>query len=188
MLDVEYCQKIFNLQYSIFNIKNMKPQVGIIMGSDSDLSIMEEAKKVLDEFGIVSEMKILSAHRTPSLTAEYVSSAEKNGLKVIIAGAGMANHLAGAAAAHTILPVIGVPLDGSPLKGIDSLLSTVQMPGGVPVACVAIGKTGARNAGFLAAEILSLSDVKIKEKLIKHRQETKAAVIKKNENLGKGQK
>lgn len=161
----------------------MKATVGIILGSESDLTIMEEAKKILEDLGILSEIKILSAHRTPGLTAEYVKGAAQRGIKVIIAGAGMANHLAGAAAAHTLLPVIGVPLDGSPLKGLDALLSTVQMPAGVPVACMAIGKAGAKNAGFLAAQILALSDKKIAEKLVKARKDAEAAVVEKNQNL-----
>ena len=161
----------------------MKPQVGILMGSDSDLPVMEEAKKILAKFGIVSEVNILSAHRTPELTADYVKAAAGRGIRVLIAGAGMANHLAGAAAAHTILPVIGVPLDSSSLKGIDALLSTVQMPPGVPVACVAIGASGAKNAGYLAAQILGLSDKKIAEKLVNARIEAQAVVVEKNKKL-----
>lgn len=164
----------------------MKPQVGIIMGSESDLPVMEEAKRILDDFDIGSEVKILSAHRTPELTREYISKAGGRGLRVIIAGAGMANHLAGAAAAHTILPVIGVPLEGSPLHGLDSLLSTVQMPAGVPVACVAIGKAGAKNAAFLAAEILALNNKKIAGKLIEYRKKNQKAIEKKNRELEKG--
>lgn len=156
------------------------------MGSETDLSVMEEAKRILDDFNIGSEVKILSAHRTPALTSEYISRASQRGLKVIIAGAGMANHLAGAAAAHTILPVIGVPLEGGALHGLDSLLSTVQMPAGVPVACVAIGKAGAKNAAFLAAEILALTDKKIAGKLIEYRKKNQKAIEKKNRELEKG--
>lgn len=161
----------------------MKPQVGIIMGSESDLPVMEEAKKILEQFGVGSDIKILSAHRTPELTADYVKAAAGNGIKVIIAGAGMANHLAGAAAANTVLPVIGVPLNASALEGIDSLLSTVQMPAGVPVACVAIGKSGAKNAGYLAAQILALSDKKIADKLVQMRRDAQAVVVEKNKKL-----
>lgn len=153
------------------------------MGSESDLPVMEEAKKILEQFGVGSDIKILSAHRTPELTAEYVKAAAGNGIKVIIAGAGMANHLAGAAAANTVLPVIGVPLNASALEGIDSLLSTVQMPPGVPVACVAIGKSGAKNAGYLAAQILALSDKKIADKLVQMRKDAAAVVVEKNKKL-----
>jgi phosphoribosylaminoimidazole carboxylase PurE protein len=124
-----------------------KPVVGILMGSDSDLPVMEEAAKVLKVFGIPFEMTVSSAHRTPRRTASYARGAERRGIKVIIAGAGHAAHLAGFIAAETTLPVIGVPIESSSLKGLDSLLSTVQMPGGVPVASMAIGKSGAKNAG-----------------------------------------
>jgi phosphoribosylaminoimidazole carboxylase PurE protein len=123
-----------------------KPVVGILMGSDSDLPVMEEAAKVLKVFGIPFEMTVSSAHRTPRRTASYARGAERRGIKVIIAGAGHAAHLAGFIAAETTLPVIGVPIESSSLKGLDSLLSTVQMPGGVPVASMAIGKSGAKNA------------------------------------------
>lgn len=161
----------------------MNPKVGIVMGSESDLPVMEEAEKVLKEIGIETEVKILSAHRTPDLAADFSKTAHKKGFKVIIAGAGMANHLAGAMAANTVLPVIGVPLDGSPLNGLDALLSTVQMPGGVPVACVAIGKAGAKNAGYLAAQILALSDSNIFEKLVTWRKQMATSVIEKNNQL-----
>jgi phosphoribosylaminoimidazole carboxylase PurE protein len=127
-----------------------KPVVGILMGSDSDLPVMEEAAKVLKVFGIPFEIKISSAHRTPKRTAGYARGAERRGIKVIIAGAGHAAHLAGFIAAETTLPVIGVPIESSSLKGLDSLLSTVQMPGGVPVASMAIGKSGAKNAKVIA--------------------------------------
>lgn len=163
----------------------MKPQVGIVMGSDSDLATMEEAGSILEKFEIEYEMKILSAHRTPELAAEYAKTAADRGIRVIIAGAGMANHLGGAMAAHTILPVIGVPLDASPLKGLDALMSTVQMPAGVPVACVAVGKAGAKNGGFLAAQILALSDEKLQLKLQKTREENKKKIIDKNKELEK---
>ncbi len=161
----------------------MKTQVGIVMGSESDLATMEEAAKILKEFGIESETQILSAHRTPDLAAEYSKTAVARGLKIIIAGAGMANHLAGAMAAHTVLPIIGVPLDGSPLNGFDALMSTVQMPPGVPVACVAVGKAGAKNAGYLAAQILALGDEKIQSKLLEQRKKTTEAIKEKNKNL-----
>jgi phosphoribosylaminoimidazole carboxylase PurE protein len=138
-----------------------KAVVGILMGSDSDLPVMQEAAAMLQEFGIDHEMTIASAHRTPKKVLEYSQSAEKRGLKVIIAGAGWAAHLAGVVASQTTLPVIGVPIDSSPLKGLDALLATVQMPGGVPVATMSLGKSGAKNAGIFAAQILASSDVKI---------------------------
>lgn len=134
-----------------------KPKVAILMGSDSDLEVMREAEKRLDYFGIPHETRILSAHRSPLQTQKYAASASKRGLEVIIVGAGAAAHLAGAVAAHTTLPVIGVPIDSSSLKGLDALLSTVQMPAGVPVAVMAVDKPGATNAGIFAAEILATS-------------------------------
>ena len=142
-----------------------KHKVAIIMGSDSDLPTMSEAQKVLEEYGVDCEVKILSAHRSPDDTAQFAKSARKNGFSVIIAGAGAAAHLAGVVASHTTLPVIGVPMESSELKGIDSLLSTVQMPSGVPVATVAIGRAGAKNAGILALEILGVADKTIEKKL-----------------------
>lgn len=141
------------------------PEVGIVMGSDSDFEIMEEAASVLEQFDIPFEMTIASAHRSPKRAAEFATSARKRGIKVIIAGAGHAAHLAGTMAAFTSIPIIGVPIDSSCLKGFDSLLSTVQMPPGVPVATVSIGKPGARNAGILAAQILALSDSKLAKTL-----------------------
>lgn len=141
------------------------PKVGIVMGSDSDLEIMKEAALVLKQFDIPFEMTIASAHRSPKRAAEFASSARKRGIKVIIAGAGHAAHLAGTMAALTAIPIIGVPIDSSCLKGFDSLLSTVQMPPGVPVATVSIGKPGAKNAGILAAQILALSDSRLAETL-----------------------
>lgn len=164
-------------------MNNLHPLVGIVMGSESDLSVMEESSKILSEFGVSSETNILSAHRTPDLAEEYSKTAQKRGIKVIIAGAGMANHLAGAMAAHSVLPVIGVPLEGSPLNGLDSLLSTVQMPPGVPVACVSLGKAGAKNAAYLALQILALSDKELWVRLVKSRKEIEGALIKKNEEL-----
>ena len=136
--------------------ENMKPKVLIVMGSDSDLLIMEDAEKVLKEFKIPYDITIASAHRSPKRTVKLTAEAEKKGIGVIIAGAGSAAHLAGVIAAHTILPVIGVPIDSSPLKGVDALFSTVQMPPGIPVATVAIN--GAKNAGILAAQIIGTGD------------------------------
>ncbi|MFQ5840269.1 MAG: 5-(carboxyamino)imidazole ribonucleotide mutase [Candidatus Methylomirabilales bacterium] len=147
------------------NREPQKPTVGIVMGSDSDLPIMEETAKVLARFGIAYELRICSAHRSPGRAIEYAQTAESRGLKVIIAGAGGAAHLAGILAAETVLPVIGVPIDSSPLHGFDALLSTAQMPGGVPVATMAVGKAGAKNAGVLAAEILAISDPKLNGQL-----------------------
>ncbi|HLA50982.1 MAG TPA: 5-(carboxyamino)imidazole ribonucleotide mutase [Thermodesulfobacteriota bacterium] len=149
-----------------------KPLVGILMGSDSDLPIMEEAAKVLKEFDIPYEITISSAHRSPKRTSDYAKNAADRGIKIIIAGAGSAAHLAGFIAAETILPVIGVPIDSSSLKGMDALLSTVQMPGGVPVAAMAIGKAGAKNAGIFAAQILATSakDIQAKLKAYKEKQ------------------
>jgi phosphoribosylaminoimidazole carboxylase PurE protein len=135
------------------------------MGSESDMEVMQLTAKVLEDLGVPCEVSILSAHRTPALVQEYSSSAADRGLKVLIAGAGLAAHLAGAVAAHTILPVIGVPLASGPLNGMDALLSTVQMPKGVPVATMAIGSHGARNAGLLAAQILALGDAGLAQKL-----------------------
>jgi phosphoribosylaminoimidazole carboxylase PurE protein len=132
--------------------------VGILMGSESDRGTMDKTAEVLRDLDISFEMNVMSAHRTPDDVAEYARSASDRGLRVLIAGAGLAAHLAGALAANTILPVIGVPLDAGPLNGMDSLLSTVQMPKGIPVATVAIGSHGARNAAYLAAEILALGD------------------------------
>lgn len=147
----------------------MKPKVFILMGSDSDLPIMEEACNVLGEFGIPYVMTIASAHRTPERTRKLVKDAEKSGVDVIIAGAGMAAHLPGVIASFTTLPVIGVPLDASPLNGMDALLSMVQMPPGIPVATVSIGKSGAKNAGILAAQIIARKDKAIAKKLVEHR-------------------
>ena len=141
------------------------PQVGIVMGSDSDLDIMNEAAAILKKFNIPYEMTVASAHRSPQRAAEFAGSALKRGLKVIIAGAGHAAHLAGVLAAHTSLPVIGVPIDSSCLQGLDALLATVQMPPGIPVATMAIGKPGARNAGILAAQIIATGDPELSTRL-----------------------
>lgn len=145
--------------------KTEKPVVGIVMGSDSDYPVMEESVKILDHFSIAHEVLVASAHRSPDLTKKYIRDAEKRGIKVLIAGAGGAAHLAGVMAAECILPVIGVPVASSSLQGFDSLLSTVQMPSGIPVATMAIGKAGAKNAGVLAAQIIALNDKKLTDKL-----------------------
>jgi 5-(carboxyamino)imidazole ribonucleotide mutase len=160
-----------------------KPLVGIIMGSDSDLPVMSAAAQICEEFGITFELDIVSAHRTPAKLVEYASSAEQRGLKVIIAGAGGAAHLPGMVASETVLPVIGVPVKGSSLEGMDSLLSIVQMPGGVPVATVAIN--GAKNAGILAAQIIGSSDSVLREKIGQYKSEMKAQVDAKSEKLQK---
>ncbi len=159
------------------------PQVGIIMGSDSDLKIMEQSALILKKFGISYEMTVASAHRSPKRAADFATGAKKRGMKVIIAGAGMAAHLAGVLAAHTTLPVIGVPVDASPLGGLDSLLSTVQMPPGIPVATVAIGKPGARNAGVLAAQIIAVSDPAVEKMLEDFKTEMAEQVEKKAKKL-----
>ncbi|MDP2690398.1 MAG: 5-(carboxyamino)imidazole ribonucleotide mutase [Deltaproteobacteria bacterium] len=160
-----------------------KPVVGILMGSDSDLPVMQEAADMLKKFGIPYEMTVSSAHRTPGRTSRYARGAEKRGIRIIIAGAGNAAHLAGFIAAETTLPVIGVPVDSGSLKGLDALLSTVQMPGGVPVASMAIGKAGARNAGVFAAEVLSLSDDGLKKRLKDYRKEMARQVEKKAKSI-----
>jgi phosphoribosylamine--glycine ligase len=158
---------------------SMPADVGIVMGSDSDLPIMKETAAVLEQFGISYEMTIASAHRSPGRAAEFAASAKQRGIKVIIAGAGHAAHLAGAMAAHTCLPVIGVPIDSSCLQGLDALLSTVQMPPGVPVAVVSIGKPGAKNAGILAAQILSISNPELTARMEAHKKEMADGVEKK---------
>ncbi|ALC17689.1 phosphoribosylaminoimidazole carboxylase PurE [Desulfuromonas soudanensis] len=142
-----------------------KPQVGILMGSDNDFDIMAEAARALKEFGVSWEMTVTSAHRSPEKTAKYVRSARDRGLKVLIAGAGAAAHLAGVVAAETTLPVVAVPIDATALRGLDALLAMVQMPAGIPVATMAIGKAGARNAGLFAVQILSLGDAELAGKL-----------------------
>ena len=159
------------------------PKVAILMGSDSDLEVMKEAAAALREFGVDSEMQVLSAHRSPELVREFVASAKDKGFKVIIAGAGGAAHLAGVAAAHTTLPVIGVPINSTPLNGLDSLLATVQMPSGIPVATVAVGKSGARNAGVLAVQMLALSDPALSQKLVDFKKRLVDGVREKNEKL-----
>ncbi|MBU0477298.1 5-(carboxyamino)imidazole ribonucleotide mutase [bacterium] len=156
--------------------------VGIVMGSDSDLPVMQETANIFDKFGIVYEINIISAHRTPQRAHEYASSAEERGLEVIIAGAGGAAHLAGVIASLTPLPVIGVPMQTQLSGGLDSLLSIVQMPSGVPVATVAVGKAGAKNAGILAAQILGVKFSEIKEKVKEYKKEIAESVKAKNEN------
>jgi phosphoribosylaminoimidazole carboxylase PurE protein len=157
-----------------------QPQVLILMGSDSDLPVMKEALQVLKQFGVPCEVEIASAHRSPERVAEVARGAAGRGLKVLIAGAGMANHLAGALAAHTTLPVIAVPLAVAPLNGFDALLSSVQMPPGVPVATVAVGAAGARNAALLAVQMLALSDDGLRRKLLDYKEEMVRAVEKRN--------
>ena len=154
-----------------------KPKVGILMGSPSDAGVMREAAAVLKRFKVPHEMKVLSAHRTPEETARYVRSAEDRGIQVLIAGAGFAAHLAGTVAAHSPLPVIGVPVDSSPLQGLDSLLATVQMPKGVPVACMSIGKAGAVNAALFAIQILSRSDAALARQFVSHRDKMRKEVL-----------
>ncbi|MDO9465097.1 MAG: 5-(carboxyamino)imidazole ribonucleotide mutase [bacterium] len=160
-----------------------KAQVGIVIGSISDREYIMETCKILDFFDIQYELTICSAHRTPAKAAEYAKNAAKNGLEIIIAGAGAAAHLGGVLASHTLLPVIGVPIPSSELKGVDALYSTVQMPGGIPVATMAIGKSGAKNAGILAAEILALKNPSITKKLKEYRKELADKVEKDNKKL-----
>lgn len=159
------------------------PLVGILMGSDSDLPTMQEAGKILEEFAVPFELRICSAHRTPDRLARYAREAEGRGLRVLIAGAGGAAHLAGVLAAHVTLPVIGVPIESGALGGLDALLSTVQMPGGIPVACMAIGRAGARNAALLAVEILALGDPQLKRKLADYRARMVADVAGKDRQI-----
>ena len=168
------------------NKKGRNPLVGIVMGSDSDLPVMEEAEKVLNQFQVPYEVTISSAHRSPDRTHRYAISAEERGLKVIIVGAGAAAHLAGVIASETILPVIGVPIDSSPLKGMDSLLSTVQMPGGIPVATMSIGRAGARNAAILAVQILSLNSPQMREALKGYKKRLEQEVEEKAKRIEKG--
>src|SRR5438552_11426267 len=161
----------------------MNPLVSIVMGSDSDLEVMREAGKALEEFGIAYEIDVTSAHRAPRKTSEFARNAAGRGIKVIIAGAGGAAHLAGVIAAETTLPVIGVPIPSSSLQGLDSLLATVQMPAGIPVATVAIGKAGATNAGILAAQILALSNANLGKKLDQHKEQLANSVEEKSRRL-----
>jgi phosphoribosylaminoimidazole carboxylase PurE protein len=159
------------------------PLVSIVMGSDSDLEIMNEAAKALEDFGISYEIDVTSAHRSPARTAEFARNAASRGVKVIIAGAGGAAHLAGVIAAETTLPVIGVPIPSTPLNGMDSLLAIVQMPAGIPVATVAIGKPGATNAGILAAQIIGLGSTSVAGKLKKLKEKLVKSVEEKSQKL-----
>jgi len=153
-----------------------RPRVAILMGSKNDWDVMKAAEQALSELGIESDPRVISAHRTPERLVRYLADAEQNGIEVIIAGAGAAAHLAGVTAAHTLLPVLGVPIGSSELKGLDALLSTVQMPGGIPVATFAIGTSGAKNAGLFAAAILARQDESLRARLVKFREAQSAAV------------
>ncbi len=166
----------------------IQPLVGIVMGSDSDLEVMTEAASSLEALGIHYEMTVSSAHRSPERTRRYAKSAAARGLEVIIAGAGGAAHLAGVLASHTVVPVIGVPIPSSPLGGLDSLLSTAQMPGGIPVATMAIGKPGAKNAGIMAAQMLSLKHPDIRDRLERYRDQIKGELRRKDKTIRKFQK
>ena len=162
-----------------------KVKVGILMGSDSDLPIMKECGKILEAHGIAHELKILSAHRTPAETTRYVKGAPARGIQVLIAGAGGAAHLAGAVAAHSVVPVIGVPLEGTIFKGTDAYLATLQMPPGVPVATVSVGKWGAKNAAYLAIQILALSDKRLNKAYQQWKKTMRAGVLAKDKKLQK---
>ncbi|MFQ5417422.1 MAG: 5-(carboxyamino)imidazole ribonucleotide mutase [Myxococcota bacterium] len=151
-------------------------RVAHIMGSKNDWETMQPAQDALEKLGVACDVRVISAHRTPDRLTEYLAGAEEDGIEVIIAGAGGAAHLAGVAAAHTLLPVLGVPVDSSALQGLDALLATVQMPGGIPVATFAIGKAGAKNAGLFAGAILARGDASVREKLVKFREAQSAAV------------
>ncbi|MBI3314114.1 MAG: 5-(carboxyamino)imidazole ribonucleotide mutase [Candidatus Omnitrophica bacterium] len=153
------------------------------MGSDSDLEIMKEAADALNEFQVANDIQVLSAHRSPELVSEFASKARDNGYKVIICGAGGAAHLAGVVAAHTTLPVIGVPISATALAGFDALLATAQMPAGIPVATVAVGKPGARNAGLLAVQMLAISDADLAKKFLQFKQKLVESVREKNKKL-----
>jgi 5-(carboxyamino)imidazole ribonucleotide mutase len=155
-----------------------KPLVGVLMGSRSDWEVMKSASDMLGLFGVAHECRVLSAHRTPGATVEYVGAAESRGLEVLIAAAGGAAHLAGVVAAHTLLPVLGVPMESQSLRGLDSLLSTVQMPAGIPVGTLAIGKPGATNAALLAVAILVRGRPELRQKLAVFREEQTAKVLK----------
>ena len=157
--------------------------IGIVMGSDSDMGVMQGAADVLKDFGVAFEITVASAHRSPQRAAGWASTASERGIKVIIAGAGHAAHLAGAMAAHSSLPIIGVPIDSSCLQGMDALLATVQMPPGIPVATMAIGKPGARNAGILAVQILALADADLAERLQEYKKDMAAKVEEKAKKL-----
>jgi len=163
--------------------ENQQPLVGIVMGSDTDLPIMTETALMLKKFGMPFEIEITSAHRSPARTSEYARTAVTRGLKVIIVGAGGASHLAGVIAAETTLPVIGVPMATTTLAGLDALLSTVQMPSGVPVACTAIGKPGAINAAIFAVEIIATADPELARKLTEYKEQLARSVADKSEKV-----
>ncbi len=164
-------------------MSDQKPLVGILMGSDNDYEVMVEAARALNKFGVAFEMTVSSAHRSPERTARYAREAQARGLRVLIVGAGAAAHLAGVVAAETTLPVIGVPIDASSLKGLDALLSTVQMPAGIPVATMALGKAGARNAGIFAVQILATGDAGLSLRLQDFKGELAEAVEARAESL-----
>ena len=157
--------------------------VAVLMGSESDWPVMQSTTTLLNDLGIDFEVRVTSAHRTPQATQEFVQDAESRGCRVFVCAAGMAAHLAGAVAAHTVRPVIGVPIDSGPLQGFDALLSTVQMPGGIPVATVAVGKAGAKNAAYLAAQILATSDAQLHSKLDADRASNRDKVAQQNESV-----
>jgi len=158
-------------------------EVAVIMGSDSDLPVVEAAFPIFDKFGINYTKNVMSAHRTPHDVIEFIKNSENNGCKVFIAAAGMAAHLAGALAAHTVRPVIGIPIESGGMGGIDSLLSTVMMPPGVPVATVAVGKSGAKNSAILAIQILATSNDELQQKLVNFKEDMKNEVLEKNSKL-----
>lgn len=164
-------------------MNNSETFVAVLMGSDSDLPVMQSTLEILDDFDIRFEVKITSAHRTPAATHAYVLDAEQRGAAVFIAAAGLAAHLAGTVAGLTIRPVIGVPMDAGPLNGMDALLSTVQMPGGIPVASMAIGKAGAQNAGHLAAQILALSDEQLATRIKEQREKNAQSIAAKDKKV-----
>ena len=151
-------------------------RVAIIMGSKNDWETMRPAEEALEQLGVACDVRVISAHRTPDRLTSFLTTAEKEGIEVVICGAGAAAHLAGVTAAHTLLPVLGVPIDSSALQGLDALLATVQMPGGIPVATFAIGKAGAKNAGLFAGAIIARSDEAVREKLVKFREAQSAGV------------
>ncbi|MDD5644525.1 MAG: 5-(carboxyamino)imidazole ribonucleotide mutase [bacterium] len=167
---------------------NDNPLVGIVMGSESDYEIMRKAGEMLDKFDIAYEMDVISAHRSPRLAVKYAEEAVTKGLRVIIAGAGKAAHLAGVLAAHTTIPVIGVPISSEELKGMDALFSMVQMPAGIPVGTMALGSSGAKNAALFAAEIISLSDSKLFDKLLNYRNLLEEEVLAASERIKKASK
>jgi len=161
-------------------MSDKKPVVGILMGSDSDYDIMVESAKILKQFEVPFEMIVSSAHRTPERTLEYVQGAHGRGIKILIAGAGAAAHLAGVVAAETMLPVIAVPIDATSMRGLDALLAMVQMPAGIPVATMAIGVAGSRNAGIFAARMLATADPELEKRLLQFKQDMAAGVVKKS--------